>query len=417
MPFFNETKWALEAGESRVTITWSFAEFSYPQLSQQYSGYLAFDSQINSSYRATIAKAFEAWEQVCLIDFIQVADSPSVDLRLGNRYIDGDPAPGQTSTLAIAKYWWSGAFTQKAQIYFDVDAYDSGLYGTAVHEIGHVIGLAHANIQAAVMYPLQNALNESGILHPDDIAGARALYGTAGSGTATPPAGQLVSSIKTAHLGVLRLELSDSSAAAVAAQITGNQLTFNSYLDGLINQAGKSTLPALVIYDRVFGATPSSTKLTELAAFCKGQAESPGYLATSDPRLGAFEALGMALAETSQFTSKFGTLSDSAFVSAAYLTAFGRSPTTAQSQHFLSQNNYFEQLYTSAGISASVADLRAKGAVLGQMYGFAVKEASNEASKDAVAFLFDAADGNVAYGAPLGGFAFAGLAEDGFFGF
>ncbi len=417
MPFFNQSKWALEAGETKVTVTWSFAEFNYPEIAQNFSGYLNFESSINSSYRATIAKAFEAWEQVAAIDFVQVGDSASVDIRLGNRFIDGNPAPGQTSTLAIAKYWWSGAFTEKAQIYFDADAYGSGLYSTAVHEIGHTIGLAHATIQAAVMYPMLNSQNEAGILHADDIAGARSLYGTLTGGGTTPGATQMVAAVKTAYAGVLRLDLSDATASAVATQINGGQQTLSGYIGSLITQSANSTTPALVVYDAVMGATPTSTKLTELAAFCKGQAESPGYMATSDPRLGAFEAIGMGLAETTQFSAKFGALSDTAFISSAYLTAFGRTPTASQSQHFLNQNNYFEQLYRSVGISNSVADLRAKGAVLGQMYGYAVTEPTNAARADANAFIFDAADGVVTYGTPLGGFAFTGLVEDGYYGF
>lgn len=418
MPFFNESKWGLEAGETKVTVTWSFAEANYPSLAQQFGGYLDFDTQINASFRQTIAQAFIAWEQVCNIDFVQVADSANVDLRLGNRFIDGDPAPGQTSTLAIARYWWSGAFTTKAQIYFDSDAYDAGLYGTAVHEIGHTIGLAHSSIQAAVMFATQNAQNEAGVLHADDISGARTLYGSASGGGGTPGGTpQMVAAVETAHAGVLRLNLDDAVASAVAGQINAGQQTLNGYIASLIQQADKSSAAALVVYDAVMGVTPGSAKLDELAAFCKGQAESPNYLATAEPRLGAYEAIGLGLADTSQFAIKFGGLTDAAFIATVYQTAFGRAPTTGQTQHFQNQNNYFEQLYRSVGISQASADVKAKGAVLGQMYGYAVKETNNEAARDASAFLFDAADGNVAYGAPLGGFALVGLNEDGFYGY
>ena len=73
--------------------------------------------------------------------------------------------------------------------------------------------------------------------------------------------------------------------------------------------------------------------------------------------------------------------------------------------------------YDNAAAANKLLDVKAKGAVLGQMYGYAVKETNNEAARDASAFLFDAADGNVAYGAPLGGFALVGLNEDGFYGY
>ena len=44
----------------------------------------------------------------------------------------------------------------------------------ATHEIGHGLGLGHSHVSATVMWPTVSIGNPS--LHPDDIAGIRALY-------------------------------------------------------------------------------------------------------------------------------------------------------------------------------------------------------------------------------------------------
>ena len=84
MPAYTGFKWEKEAGETRPVVTWSFGEANYAQLAQQFSGYKNFDSSIAVSLRGEIVKAFAAWEAVANIDFVQVADAATVDLRLGN---------------------------------------------------------------------------------------------------------------------------------------------------------------------------------------------------------------------------------------------------------------------------------------------------------------------------------------------
>lgn len=45
---------------------------------------------------------------------------------------------------------------------------------TAVHEIGHSLGLGHSNVKGSVMYPLAKIGRP--VLHNDDINGIRSLY-------------------------------------------------------------------------------------------------------------------------------------------------------------------------------------------------------------------------------------------------
>src|SRR5262245_40515053 len=55
-----------------------------------------------------------------------------------------------------------------------LDSFLDPFLNTALHEIGHALGLGHSAVTTAVMYAFANGVTT---LQPDDIAGIQAIYG------------------------------------------------------------------------------------------------------------------------------------------------------------------------------------------------------------------------------------------------
>lgn len=181
---FEGAKWGERTiGTSSGMITWSFALTNY-------SGQpFEFEGTLNDDFRSLIRKAFDRWESVANIDFLEATDSAEIDIRLGFDSIDGP-----SNSIAEAYYYYSkakigeelGAFSQ-AYIRFDssegwssqgadlVSGGGAGFYPVALHEIGHTIGLAHVTSELELMNPrLTFGVKD---LLAGDIAGVAALYG------------------------------------------------------------------------------------------------------------------------------------------------------------------------------------------------------------------------------------------------
>ncbi|MCP4246999.1 MAG: matrixin family metalloprotease [bacterium] len=176
-----------------------------------------FDAATQSSI---IAQAFSVWAEVSTLTFTEVGSAAAADMVLG--FGSGTHCPlyqaigtgcpdggfdGPSGVLAHCYYPSSGGaadpvtgdchFDEAETWTSDVDSRsETVLLATAIHEIGHGLGLDHnPGDEAAVMFPSYDPQNVKVALGADDIAGIQELYGAA-DGTVeptrptAPPAGE-----------------------------------------------------------------------------------------------------------------------------------------------------------------------------------------------------------------------------------
>src|SRR4051794_16638512 len=180
-------------GTSGGTVTWSIAGAGLTNQTGQtfFTGStVALSSFLPADFVTQITAAFAAWSQVANIDFVQVADGggnfgvgTTANIRIGGGFIDGFNANGSI----VGRAFGPGSGTANASATNGDLVFDSGdaghwddalLFATALHEIGHTLGLDHSpqNNPVAVMNP---SLHIGLDLQPDDIAGIQSIYGTA----------------------------------------------------------------------------------------------------------------------------------------------------------------------------------------------------------------------------------------------
>jgi hypothetical protein len=155
--------------------------------------------------RKSIEEALGLWASVAPISFREVEDdglsyaqggTQYGQIRFRHVYINGPDRPPPALPIAKAQAYFPAGFSPNAG---DVE-FDHGdpwqevgtlsvpdILGAAIHELGHSLGLNHSSIPTANMYWIFTRYSGpgSGALHPDDIAGIRAIYG-AGSGQVIP---------------------------------------------------------------------------------------------------------------------------------------------------------------------------------------------------------------------------------------
>ncbi|CAD5220575.1 unnamed protein product [Bursaphelenchus xylophilus] len=132
--------------------------------------------------RSTLHRAFSAWSSVSSLKFIELTSEQKgiADLSISflkGRHGDELPFDGPDGIVAHAFYPTVGV------LHFDADEKwtlnrDDGinLYQTALHEIGHLLGLEHSTDPRAVMFPKNRPFNPGFELADDDVRGIRRLY-------------------------------------------------------------------------------------------------------------------------------------------------------------------------------------------------------------------------------------------------
>lgn len=115
------------------------------------------------------------------LSFQHVQNSEHADIRI--TFLDGDHNDGMSfdgrgKVLAHAFPPTNGS------IHFDIAepwtircVEGQNLLDTAVHELGHALGLDHSHIPGSVMFPYAKGYNPRLSLHEDDIRGIQELYG------------------------------------------------------------------------------------------------------------------------------------------------------------------------------------------------------------------------------------------------
>lgn len=162
-----------------LEVKWGEPTYGTPSGTVTWSGDLGGDLILASGTSdadidAALQSALTAWEGVAAVDFLEV-DSGG-DFSIGVAPYEGNIA-GVASygpNLAGLNSLVSGSITFNSNMVWD-DYGDGGtdFYAVALHELGHILGLAHPDDPTQIM----NATIFADDLGDGDIAGAQFIYG------------------------------------------------------------------------------------------------------------------------------------------------------------------------------------------------------------------------------------------------
>jgi Matrixin len=189
----------IAGGESRKFITFGWRGFAGGVVRWRYDDTnrsLGTVSPSAASALNTIQTAMTQWSQVCNVTFVYDGTStlgpsaapPSNSLDGVNVIGWRNQSGQQTGVTGVGATGPSaaGPFTlNEADIAFNY-AYDPIFAQTALHEIGHLIGIDHSDVNNVVMSgPPTSVYGNQAVLQADDIAGCVALYGAPTATAAT----------------------------------------------------------------------------------------------------------------------------------------------------------------------------------------------------------------------------------------
>ncbi|XP_033106783.1 matrix metalloproteinase-21-like [Anneissia japonica] len=159
----------------KTVITWRI-------YSNYHSEYLELEA-----VRHTIKYAFRMWAEVSPLIFVEdtYGDIFDVDVKIafatGAHLNDNYPFdPYEVEPTQFSHAFIVGDIHFNDNVHFTIDSsHGISLLKTAVHEIGHVLGLPHVNdLQQSVMYPYYTPYDKTNFgLHPSDKHAIQELYG------------------------------------------------------------------------------------------------------------------------------------------------------------------------------------------------------------------------------------------------
>ncbi|MGB0716512.1 MAG: matrixin family metalloprotease [Phycisphaerae bacterium] len=161
--------------------------------------------------RDVFTEAFATWADVVPLTFTEVDRPDQADMVMGfgsgdhcelydasGNFCSDAAFDGPSGTLAHCYFPPGSGGPNAGDCHFDEaelwtgDNDPSGsetrLLETAIHELGHGLGLAHSEDPEAIMFPNYDPFSPSLQLMPDDIAGIQSLYGS-GDGNVDPRQG------------------------------------------------------------------------------------------------------------------------------------------------------------------------------------------------------------------------------------
>ena len=138
--------------------------------------------------RAAVRRAFATWSAAVQIAFREVATTENPDIQISWTQANCGDTDMTGGVLAHADYPPGCGFYGNAlprPLHFD-DQENTWCIGavasqfdietTALHEIGHLLGLSHSTVAGAIMFPTVGANSTNTVLTADDIEGIRRLY-------------------------------------------------------------------------------------------------------------------------------------------------------------------------------------------------------------------------------------------------